>query len=83
MLVKAPLIREGLEKLHQEIEYFFQQLPNAKRWSSKLFQKPFYQQVIAQNPGLKKRLKTFWEEYQKLSPEIRNLVCKEFIVSVD
>lgn len=78
MLVKVPLIREGWERLHEEIVLFFNNIQTARRWSKKLFEDNFYEQVVLNNPGLLKHLKSFWTEFRKLPSTIKMQVCQEF-----
>ncbi|PZV08724.1 MAG: hypothetical protein DCF22_19720 [Leptolyngbya sp.] len=78
MLIKAPLVKNGIEKLHQEITYFISQIATAQSWSKKLFHTDFYDQVVSKNPKLEAHLKTFLKEFIKLPPSRQKEIIQEF-----
>jgi hypothetical protein len=79
MLVKAPLVKNGIEKLHEEISYFISQISTAKRWSKNLFHSDFYTQVISRNPKLEELLRQFFKEFNKLPASRKIEITQEFI----
>jgi hypothetical protein len=79
MLKALPIVNGGLERLHDEITIFFENIRTANRWSSNLFTEVFYQQVLCKCPGLEKQLKEFWKVFRKLEPVLRGRICDEFI----
>jgi hypothetical protein len=78
MLVKVPLVKNGIEKLHEEISYFISQIGTAKRWSRNLFHSDFYNQVISQNPRLEELLRQFFKEFNKLPADRKAEIIQEF-----
>ena len=78
MLVKVPLVKNGIEKLHEEISYFISQIGTAKKWSKNLFRSDFYNQVISQNPRLEELLRQFFKEFNKLPTNRKAEIIQEF-----
>lgn len=78
MLIKAPLVKNGIEKLHAEISYFISQLETRTKWSRKLFHDDFYDAVVSESSALEDRLKTFFKEFNKLPPYRKAEIVKEF-----
>lgn len=66
MLKKAPLVLNGIEKLHDEVEFFMVAIQGAKIWSDKFFRIGFLAGVVNKCPKLKALFKQFFNEFKKL-----------------
>lgn len=78
MLLKSPLVNNGIEKLHNETSYFMTQIRPASKWSKSLFHKEFYDAVVSVNPALEARYKTFFKEFKNLPVSRKNEIIDEF-----
>ena len=78
MLLKTVLVKNGIEKLSEEISHFIHQAQHVRRWSPKLFTDEFYTAVVLKSNALERELRAFFREFRRLPENHRTLVVEEF-----
>jgi hypothetical protein len=78
MLIKAPLIKNGIEKLHEETCYFMSRISAAGGWSKGFFHTDFYDKVVKNNPALEKHFKKLFKEFKGLPASRKAEIVAEF-----
>jgi hypothetical protein len=78
VLRTVPFVNNGVQRLSDEVSYFFNSIRTANRWSRSVFSDDFYDVVISRSAGLRRRFRAFWRYFHVLTTAQRNAVCDEY-----
>lgn len=79
MLATVPFVDNGVQRLSQEVTYFFKSIRAATRWSRSMFSRDFYDVVVSRSPGLKQRFRELWHSFSLLTDAQKGVFCDEYM----